>query len=137
MKNLSTRYIFVYGSLMQGFRNPWSAHLHNHSRFISKGSVQGLIYDIKGYPGLVESADPSHRVQGELYLMSSLSFLKDFDKYEECNMKYPQRSQFTRDIIDVKIYGGRTFQAWTYFYNRHLNEKMLISSGKYTRYFVR
>ena len=137
MKNQNTRYIFVYGSLMQGFRNPWSAHLHNHSRFLGKGSAQGIIYDIGGYPGLIQTENPAERVFGEIYYMSSLSLLKDFDRYEGCVMKYLQRSTFTRQIVDAVLRDEQKVQAWTYIYNRKPSESSRIPGGSFTRFFAR
>ena len=46
-------YLFVYGTLMREFENPFATQLRARATFIAEGFFQGKLYRVSWYPGAV------------------------------------------------------------------------------------
>lgn len=123
--------LFVYGTLMKGFRADW--HRKLGAEFVGQGTIRAKLYDLGAYPGArVVGADPERRVSGELYRLRDPELaLKTLDKYEEFSPDEPKRSLFVRQLLTVTLEEGRKKRAWTYLYHRGIAKAKLIPSGRY------
>ncbi|MDX1642261.1 MAG: gamma-glutamylcyclotransferase family protein [Balneolaceae bacterium] len=132
---MSTDHIFVYGSLRREFRSPARKVLDNHAEFVGEATLQGKLYMIDWYPGVVESNDPGDIVYGEVYKIKNENIvLTKLDRYEGCSPADPKPHQFTRKEKRVKLNNGKDLLAWVYLFVSDLSEKEQISSGDYTAF---
>jgi gamma-glutamylcyclotransferase (GGCT)/AIG2-like uncharacterized protein YtfP len=129
--NKSIPLLFVYGTLMKGFREEWQRKVG--AEFVAHGTIKASLYDLGNYPGARQFiAEPSVRVSGELYrLRDSTLALRILDKYEEFFPLEPKRSLFIRKHVSVTLEDGRKRRAWAYFYNRAVAGAKLIPSGRF------
>ena len=123
--------LFVYGTLMRGFREDWQRKVG--AEFVGEGTIRASLYDLGDYPGARGfSAEPGERVSGELYrLRDSALALKILDRYEEFFPLRPKKSLFVRKPVSVTLEDGRRKRAWTYLYNRAVANAKPIPSGRY------
>ena len=69
MPALPTRHVFVYGTLRQGEQRDINL-LKPAARWVGRASVEGVLYDLGSYPGLVLGIDQhpgQKKVRGEVY----------------------------------------------------------------------
>jgi len=127
----STPLLFVYGTLMKGFREDWRRKVG--AEFVGRGSIRASLYDFGDYPGArLFGAETGERVSGEMYrLRDSTLALRILDKYEEFFPLQPKKSLFIRKRVSVTLEDGRRKRAWTYLYNRAVARAKLIPSGRY------
>jgi gamma-glutamylcyclotransferase (GGCT)/AIG2-like uncharacterized protein YtfP len=127
-------YLFVYGTLLSRLNSPASLILEHYAELIAPASVQGRLYEIRGYPGLVLSDDSEETVQGEIYLIHEKQKLfTALDEYEGCSPRFPGPTEYVRKRVSVKKEGGKIVQAWAYLYNWNLLGKARIHSGDYLK----
>lgn len=130
-------YLFVYGTLRKAASPQALALLSKHCDFHADGWVQGRLYEVAGYPGVVDSRCPTDRVVGELYHVSGKpSVLAALDYYEECTDQFPQPHEYIRCRRPVSMTDGLVVQAWIYLYNRDVEQLMPISSGDYSAFLA-
>lgn len=123
--------LFVYGTLRQdvnGKRHP----LLKAADYLDQGRVDGTLYEIAGYPGLIaDGTAKGATVEGELYRLHALRALDWLDDYEECSPKFPQPHEYRRIRASVTLNDGQRVDAWLYHYNRHPHGLKRIASGDY------
>jgi gamma-glutamylcyclotransferase (GGCT)/AIG2-like uncharacterized protein YtfP len=105
-----------------------------HGRFESEGTVQGQLFDLGNYPGLVLSRDPLDRVLGEIYrLEPSLAeeTLRQLDEYEGIRLAEPETNEYRREIVTVRLTDGSAVDAWAYVLQRAPENFLRILSGDY------
>jgi gamma-glutamylcyclotransferase (GGCT)/AIG2-like uncharacterized protein YtfP len=117
MKN----YVFVYGTLKQGFRNH---HLLEHCVLVGKGRTKNkyALY-VDGIPYVTNKESVSN-IQGEVYLVDedTLTTLDQLERHPEW---------YHREKIDSVIEpDGKILSAWIYFNDNPIGD--LIKSGVYT-----
>ena len=74
MPALPTRHVFVYGTLRRGEQRDISL-LMPAPRWVGQASVEGVLYDLGDYPGLVLGSDQQpgqEKVMGEVYEISDV-----------------------------------------------------------------
>ena len=127
----TTHFLFVYGTLMKGFREDWQKKLG--ARLVGRGRINGRLYDLGEYPGAkCSAADSGEYVKGELYELGDPELaIKALDRYEEFLPDRPRSSLFVRTAAPVTLEDGRTESAWVYIYNRPVDEKKLVPRGDY------
>ncbi len=80
MPALPTRHVFVYGTLRRGEQRDINL-LKPTPRWVGRASVEGVLYDLGGYPGLVLGSDQQpgqEKVRGEVYqITDALEHLLD------------------------------------------------------------
>lgn len=124
--------IFVYGTLMRGFDHPMSRLLSASAEFLGPAQGPGRLYLVAHYPGLLRPAAAGDTVHGELYRMQEPhALLAILDDYESCGPGYDAPTLYRRETIDVTLPDGRAMAAWTYIFNRPVNEPSRIMSGKF------
>ncbi|MDH5325460.1 MAG: gamma-glutamylcyclotransferase [Gammaproteobacteria bacterium] len=126
--------LFVYGTLRRYFGGKVQTRLAQCSQFVGEATMQGLLYEIDGYPGAVESSEPAHCVFGELYALVQPSTLSWLDRYEECGCEFPYPQEYERKLIDIVMYTGEPQTAWAYIYQRKTGNLQRIESGDYVRF---
>ncbi len=106
---MDAKYIFVYGTLMDGER------AHNklsENTFIGRYVLPGFaMYNLGEFPGVKENANES--VIGEVYEISE-SQLPEFDYYEGEGYLY------TRAVKEVFCDGNKSLMAYVYIYNPNI-----------------
>lgn len=128
--------LFVYGTLRKGCQNPMSRFVTEHCSFHATGLVQGKLYEVNRYPGLVVSDNPEDQVTGELYTMNTPDYvLSRLDRYEECTEDKPYPHEFFRKFVDVVTDNGERITAWVYVYNRDTTQLSQIKSGDYMQFW--
>lgn len=123
-------YGFFYGTLMAGFDRRRRAGIDNKMTYRGRGFITGALFDLGIYPAAVPSSDG--RVWGEVYEFAEadtvLAALDDIEGYTQSD---PDRSLYTRHSVRVTLEGGRSIEAWVYFYNAPLGAAPRIDSGDY------
>ena len=128
--------VFVYGTLMRGFDHPMSRLLSAGADFLGPASCRGRLYMIAHYPGLLHSDDAAEIVHGELYRLRDVAELMAvLDDYESIGPGYPPPTLYLREKIAVTLADGGVVEAWTYIYNRPVDEAKRIVSGKFIEQF--
>lgn len=124
-------YLFVYGTLMQGFYEAWQKKAG--ARLVGKGTIKAKLYDLDDYPGAkLAGAGSAHCVTGELYRLRDPELAtRILDEYEEFSPAAPSKSLFLRRLVRVTLEGGRIRRAWAYLYHRAADESKLIPGGDY------
>ncbi len=125
-------FIFVYGTL----RNQKAANMHHliagDCEYFSDGAMRGILYEVCGYPGAIESSDVSDKVSGELYkMLDQERVLARLDDYEECGDRFPVPHEFSRKLISIELSGGGSVVAWVYLYNLDVSKLLQIKTGNY------
>ena len=128
-------YLFVYGTLRQGVNHRNGRLLMEQAEYIGEVSVQGYLYDIGRYPGLVLSRGRGHRVAGDVFrLRHPHQLLSVLDEYEECAPGYARPQEYRRVKTLVRLRGGGVVKAWVYEYRHPLRRHKRIIHGDYLRY---
>jgi gamma-glutamylcyclotransferase (GGCT)/AIG2-like uncharacterized protein YtfP len=123
--------VFVYGTLMRGFDHPMSKLLSNGADFLGEASCQGRLYMVAHYPGLLHSGDAADVVSGELFRLRDVDgLMAALDDYESIGPEYETPTLYLREVVPVTL-GDAVVEAWTYIYNRPVDEAKRISSGKF------
>ena len=124
-------FLFVYGTLMQGFDSLENWQSRVQAEFVGRGKIQGRLYDLGKFPGAIRAAF-EHLVRGEVYkLRNPANALDILDEYEGFFPLHPERSSFVRAVTPVVMDDGREKEAWVYFYNGPVDESKLIADGDY------
>ncbi len=132
---MAAEFIFVYGTLRQKAATPMQQVLVRYGEYLTDGYIQGRLYDVKGYPGAIESAHSSDKVYGELYRINNLDLvLSQLDAYEECSAQYPQPHEYIRKTLPVTAFGTGPINAWVYVFNHAVASLIPIESGDYLHY---
>ena len=125
-------YIFVYGTL----RKRTATHMHEvlarHCDYHCDGTMQGKLYEVDGYPGIVESDEASDRVYGELYRIIDRDWvLSQLDEYEQCAERFPEPHEYVRMKISIRSAKDGELTAWVYVFNHDVTDLTQIESGDY------
>lgn len=127
----SNDFLFTYGTLMQGFSNPFAQRLHTLSTFEGKGSFPGTLYKIDWYPGAHYNAESQNHVYGEVYRITSPEILfPELDDYEDV-FEDEEKSLYVRKIIPVFMQDQSIASCWIYLYNQNVNDLEIIESGNF------
>ena len=133
-------YLFVYGTLRRGGGCDTHRLLVESARYVGAGAVQGGLYLVSTYPGMVSSSDSSARVRGELYELVAApgrrhALLGHLDHYEGYDPGDPETSLYVRERRDVELEeddgGTRAVEAWVYRFNRPTTTLRRIPSGDF------
>lgn len=125
-------YLFVYGTLMRAFENPFATQLRACATFIAEGFFFGQLYRVSWYPGAVYDPESATKVYGEIYqLLDFQKLIPELDDYEDVKEQEVD-SLYLRRQVPVRTEIGSIFVCSTYLYNQSLVEATLLPSGKFT-----
>lgn len=128
-------FVFLYGTLRSGLNSPMHDLLiAPHCRRVGEALIQGRLYDLGRYPGLVHSANKEDQVRGEVWQFNSAhSLLRQLDDYEGCSPRFSRPCEYRRVRKTVTLDDGRRVTAWVYFYNGRTNPFKRLKSGDYLK----
>jgi gamma-glutamylcyclotransferase (GGCT)/AIG2-like uncharacterized protein YtfP len=132
--NINSNHLFVYGTLMQGYANPFAEQLRRHATYEGFGSFSGALYKVSWYPGAVYIAESDQRVYGEIYELSAYAdLLPELDEYEDI-IEDEKLSLYLRRIVPVTLENGSVLNCWTYLYNQTVTDFEKIEHGDFRNY---
>jgi gamma-glutamylcyclotransferase (GGCT)/AIG2-like uncharacterized protein YtfP len=116
--------VFVYGTLRRGSARAMSIRFPN-SKFIAEAKVNGSLYDLGAYPGLLLN-ESSSSVTGEVYEVDD-EILNKLDDFEAS-------SNYLRKQVEISIDGQRK-ACWVYEPNLEFYSlRTPITSGDWIEY---
>lgn len=119
----ATRHVFVYGTLRRGERND-IARYRPRPLFVGEASVDGRLYDLGAYPGIVLGT--GGRVVGELYRITA-EVEAALDILEE--VKADGSGEYRKRDVAV-VMGEQTLRCLVYeIHPERLVGRHLIASG--------
>jgi len=126
-------YLFVYGTLRSDtYSDSHRQLIAPHFSLVSRATMEGRLYVIIDYPGLVASEQDIDLVIGEVYAFEGdESDLADIDDFEGCAPHSPAPHLYCRSREKAHLKDGKIVDAWVYRYNFPVNENMLIRSGNF------
>jgi gamma-glutamylcyclotransferase (GGCT)/AIG2-like uncharacterized protein YtfP len=123
--------LFVYGSLLSGFKSPAYEYISRFFNLMGKGKVKGKLYDMGEYPAATPSGEDVF-IQGEAYLIKNESefswAIGQLDDYEGITPEPGEVPLYRRELTSV-IMDDKTITAWIYWYNGSITGKPHIASG--------
>ncbi|MEZ4934962.1 MAG: gamma-glutamylcyclotransferase family protein [Saprospiraceae bacterium] len=112
-------FIFVYGTLKRGHKNPVARHFHLHAEWIGTGKFAGTIKHLGEYPAAIFDPAAESFVHGEIFKMNDpFSLLKILDHYEGIGPEFPLPHEYIRATCPVTM-EGKTIDCWVYLFNRN------------------
>jgi gamma-glutamylcyclotransferase (GGCT)/AIG2-like uncharacterized protein YtfP len=128
-------YVAVYGSLMKGLQLDDAPNLAPYLERVGACTIQGDLYDLGNYPGLVAGEG---RVAGELYKLKfdlpkrdATEAFRRLDKYERYDAHDVPRSLYRRCVMRL---AEPDVDAWVYVYNHPVVDRPLVASGNWRTY---
>ena len=128
-KNILT--LFVYGTLTRASHHPFARRLAMESRFIGRGTVNGLLYSLGRYPGLVEDPGEKYRVHGEAVQLKNARSLAWLDDYEGCGPNWPAPQDYERKLLPVRLLDGAEIRCWIYVYKGSVSGFRRMPDGRF------
>ncbi len=115
MNNVTAGHLFVYGTLMRRFQNAAAIRLRRDASFIGAATLNGQLFNLGAYPGVLLSRNARTLVHGEVFRLSGNGQLLQFlDRYESCAQDDPQPHLYRREITLVRLAGGEHLPVWVY-----------------------
>jgi gamma-glutamylcyclotransferase (GGCT)/AIG2-like uncharacterized protein YtfP len=122
--------LFVYGTLRPVIGSPVGRWLAGVTKFVGPASIEGRLYDLGRFPGLI-AAPGGGRVVGDLLRLRNPAATFDvLDRYE--GAVTARRPLFRRVRLHVSTKRGRR-RAWMYVYARRAVPGRRIAGGDYSR----
>lgn len=122
-------YLFVYGTLRKEAGHPMHRVLIRYATLVDEAVLQGRLYNLGSFPGVILSERPEDQVYGEIYrLRRKDQVFQILDRYEGCVETAPY---FHRVQREVRLRGGEVISTWLYLYNRLVERYLRIPSGDY------
>lgn len=120
--------LFVYGSLRAGQSNPMAALLHAHARHLGPGTVQGRLYVVSWYSGMVAGEAAGDVVHGDVFELAAETakrVIAEMDAYEG--------DAFVRAPVEVAMEGETRFPAFAYLYAGGVAGLARVAHGDWLR----
>lgn len=132
---MSDDLLFVYGTLRRGIVSPLDELMAQHCEFHADATMQGILFDVAGYPGAITSTNPANRVIGELYAVRRPRQLwPRLDHYEHCSNAFPKPHEYVRKMRTFSLENGEDIRAWVYLFNWKSGGLFRVQSGDYLQY---
>jgi gamma-glutamylcyclotransferase (GGCT)/AIG2-like uncharacterized protein YtfP len=126
-------HLFVYGSLMSTAGHAMGARLRREAQLVGPATIQGRLYRVSWYPGVVESSDLGQRVHGEVYALDSPGqALTWLDAYEGVIPGSEEAAQYRRLERTVRLATGEERIAWVYLYQQDVAGFTPVPDGRWT-----
>jgi len=125
--------LFVYGTLRRAVGAPAHELFREHASFVDEAIIQGCLYDLGNFPGLVLSDRLTDKVQGEVYrLFTPKPTLDLLDQYEGAHggtKPWPAQYQRLQHTVAGRQHGRLV--AWVYTYALAVKEEQRVVGGDY------
>jgi len=134
-------YLFVYGSLRQGFHHAAHQYISKYFSFVSNGKIKGMLSDMGEYPAAIPTEE-DHYIIGQLYVIkNNEEFAWAIEQLDEYEGLFPEEDEgekalFRRDITQVFLDNGDIQYAFVYWYNGDVSGKPIIASGDILQYLA-
>jgi len=129
--------VFVYGTLMKGFRN-YKRYLEGRVNRIIPGKTYGLLYHLpEGYPALLPGYE---MIAGEIVAPVDDNLLKSLDRLEGYYGKESRRNLYVRELRSIFTEDGEELDCWIYIYTNEKHAKkngILVPGGNWRRFMER
>ncbi|MCS6809171.1 MAG: gamma-glutamylcyclotransferase family protein [Bacteroidota bacterium] len=144
MSIIPQEYLFVYGTLGRA-THPYSTPHYMHTvltafaTYVGRASIQGRMYFVAQYPGVVASDNPSDIVLGEVYAITTnphhnALLWKLLDEYEGNDGS--DDALYVRTRYTAVLDHQHTLEVWVYFYNRSVDTLERIVTGDFSQPFA-
>ncbi len=134
---MKTPYLFVYGSLLSGFKSPAYEYISRYFTLVGPTSVPGILVDMGEYPAAVPATDGNAFIKGELYVVKNPAELSwaigQLDDYEGAVPEVGEVALYRRDMVPVNV-NNETVSAIIYWFNGDVSNKPVIHSGDVLAY---
>ncbi len=129
-------YLFVYGSLRQGFNSPAYDYIFRYFQLIGNASSKGIMVDLGQFPAVVPTTENKY-VVGELYKIKNENEMSwafaQLDDYEGVLAESNEQPLYIRSLTDVKC-NDNIVTANVYWYNGDVHHLPIIESGDIFEY---
>ena len=136
MNSQKVYYLFVYGSLLSGFKSPAYEYVTRYFHLVSAATIKGKLFDMGEYPAAVISNEDVF-IKGELYCIKNapeFSYaIGQLDDYEGVTTEPGEPQLYKRELTDV-FYNDIITRAWVYWYNGDVQGKPEVVSGDILQY---
>ncbi|MBL7763886.1 MAG: gamma-glutamylcyclotransferase [Chitinophagaceae bacterium] len=136
MEKPKVYYLFVYGSLLSGFKSPAYEYLSRYFKLVAPAKIRGRLYDMGDYPAAIP-ATTDEFIKGELYIIKNdpeFSYaMGQLDDYEGTTVEPGESQLYYRELTDV-YHDNIVTKAWVYWYNGDTTGKPIVSSGDILQY---
>ncbi|MEK7952357.1 gamma-glutamylcyclotransferase family protein [Luteolibacter soli] len=116
--------VFVYGTLRRGGSNSFRM---NGAEFVAAGQVEGRLYVISWYPGLVLERG-LETVKGDVFRVGA-GQLAALDEFEGISANEIEGAEYRRVKAEVTTGDGEVMLAWAYEWKGPVEEAKRVSSG--------
>ena len=114
MKN----YLFVYGTLRSGHKNPVAVFFHQQAQLVGQATMPGRLFSLGEYTAAVYEPAATEWVHGEVFqLMDTPLVFNVLDEYEGIGEQFPQPNEYIRSLCEV-VCEGKSLKCWVYLLNR-------------------
>lgn len=104
---------------------------------VGEGRLQGRLYEVNGYPGVVMGEKADEQVVGEVFrLRRPEKLLPVLDAYEGCGSSGGEPAEYVRQQVRVILSGNGRIVAWAYVYNLPVEGLQRIASGDYLKWLA-
>jgi gamma-glutamylcyclotransferase (GGCT)/AIG2-like uncharacterized protein YtfP len=125
-------HLFVYGTLLSTARHPMGDRLRQEARLIGEASIEGQLFSLGKYPGLIEAAGSGTHVHGEVYALNAPAVsLQWLDAYEGIVPGDYEKNKYRRVERGARLASGEEVAAWVYIYCKPVAASSLIPGGRW------
>ena len=129
-------HLFVYGTLRHvAVGEPGQnerQRLQRAARWLGPATIQGQLYNLGRYPGLILSSDATDIVHGEVVeLFRPAESLPWLDAYEGLTPEAPAAAEYRRCEATVRLLTGRELLAWVYIYQHSCSPAQRLEEGRW------
>lgn len=103
--------------------------LRKSARHVGPAMIEGMLYQVADYPGLVPGREGS--VRGDLFALDdAAAVLAVLDDYEECTALHPRPHEYRREKRVIQTVDG-PLEAWVYIYAYNVSGFSHIAGGDF------
>ena len=125
-------HLFVYGTLLSAAGHPMGDRLRREARLIGEASIEGQLFSLGKYPGLIEAAGAGMHVYGEVYALNApAASFQWLDAYEGIVPGENEQNKYKRVERPAKLASGESVTAWVYIYCKPVAASSLIPGGRW------
>jgi gamma-glutamylcyclotransferase (GGCT)/AIG2-like uncharacterized protein YtfP len=121
---MSSRALFVYGTLRRGCANRHARLLETSAQFLGLARIQARLYRIQWYPGITLKAEADEWVTGDLFRVRNPATLIALDQYEGSD-------EYQRVLTMAVLENAERVRCWVYEYIGPVKDERRIVSGNW------